>query len=162
MEVRQATIQDAQGVLEIYNYQVLNTASTFDLVPRTLAEQETYILERTGGLCLLVAEAGDGQIAGFAGLSFYRDRPGYRTTVEDSIYIHQEHQGLGVGDLLMTELIAEAQRSGFHTIVARIADAQPASTGLHQKHGFELVGVEREVGRKLGRWRDVAILQLLL
>lgn len=162
MKVRQATVRDAQAVLEIYNHQVLNTAATFDLVPRTLAEQEAYILERTGGLRMLVAEADDGRIAGFAGLSFYRDRPGYRTTVENSIYIDADHQRQGVGDLLMQELVQEARLSGFHTIVARIADAQAPSTALHEKHGFELVGIERQVGRKLGRWRDVAIMQLLL
>lgn len=162
MKVRQATVRDAPAVLAIYNHQVLNTTSTFDLVPRTLPEQETYILERTGGLRLLVAEDDDGQIAGFAGLSFYRDRPGYRTTVENSIYVDVDHHRQGVGDLLMSELVNEARLSGFHTIVARIADAQTASTELHQKHGFELIGVERQVGRKLGRWRDVAIMQLML
>lgn len=162
MKVRQATVLDAPAVLAIYNHQVLNTTSTFDLVPRTLVEQEAYILERTGGLRLLVAEADDGRIAGFAGLSFYRDRPGYRTTVENSIYVDVDHHRQGVGDILMSELINEARLGGFHTIVARIADAQTASTKLHQKHGFELIGTERQVGRKLGRWRDVAIMQLML
>lgn len=162
MKVRQATVRDAPAVLAIYNHQVLNSASTFDLVPRTLHEQETYILERTGGLRMLVAETDDGRIAGFAGLSFYRDRPGYRTTVENSIYVDVEHHRQGVASLLMSELISEARLGGFHTIVARIADAQEASTELHRKHGFEQIGIERQVGRKLGRWRDVAIMQLML
>ncbi|MEL6983668.1 MAG: N-acetyltransferase family protein, partial [Actinomycetota bacterium] len=95
-------------------------------------------------------------------LSFYRDRPGYRTSVEDSIYIAPGHQGGGVGHNLLGRLVETAELHGFHAVFARIVGAGEASVALHQRHGFELVGIEREVGRKFGRWHDVALLQRLL
>ena len=155
-------------MMGIYNREVLETTNTFDLVPRTLAEQEEFITTRSGGLAVVVAEA-NGQratdeqaVVGFASLSFYRDRSGYRTSVEDSVYVDRDHQGQGVGGLLLEAVIERARDNGFHAMFARIIDCQPPSMTLHQRHGFELVGIEREVGRKFGRWRDVALMQLLL
>jgi len=152
--------------MAIYNREVLETAHTFDLVPRTLPEQVAYIRDRSGGLVVVVAESdgpeGSGEIAGFGSLSFYRDRPGYRTSVENSVYVHEDHRAEGLGKQLMAELIQRARSHGFHAMFARIADAQAASMKLHENHGFELVGIEREVGRKFGKFRDVAVMQLLL
>lgn len=152
---------DAEWICEIYNAEVLETTVTLDMVPRTVAEQREWISDRSGGLAVLVAEI-DGAVVGFASLSFYRDRPGYRTSVEDSIYIHRDHHGVGVGSALLNELIEVAKKHGFHTVLARIVDAQQASIGLHERCGFEMVGVERQVGRKFGRWHDVALMQRLL
>ena len=75
--------------------------------------------------------------------------------------MHRGHQGRGVGSLLLGDLVALADEHGFHAVFARIADAGAASVALHAKHGFELVGVEREVGRKFGRWLDVTLMQRL-
>lgn len=161
MEIRQATPADAEAISDIYNREVIEGMATLDLVPRTVAEQERWIRDRSGGLAVLVAEADD-VILGFASLSFYRDRPGYRTSVEDSIYIAPGHQGGGVGHNLLGHLIETAELHGFHAIFARIVGTGEASVALHQRHGFELVGIEREVGRKFGRWHDVALLQRLL
>ncbi|MEZ5343637.1 MAG: N-acetyltransferase family protein [Acidimicrobiales bacterium] len=161
MDVRRATESDAEAIRAIYNREVLETTVTFDLVPRTLEEQRQYIAARSGALCVLVAED-QGTVAGFASLSFYRDRPAYRTSVENSIYTHRDYRGQGVGDLLMASLVERATASGFHSVFARIADAQAPSLSLHTKYGFELVGIEREVGRKFNRWLDVALMQLLL
>ncbi|MGH1493645.1 MAG: GNAT family N-acetyltransferase [Acidimicrobiales bacterium] len=161
MQIRQATVADAERICEIYNREVLETTLTLDMVPRTAAAQRDWITDRSGGLAVLVAEI-DGEVAGFASLSFYRDRPGYRTSVEDSIYIDRAHQGAGVGSALLTELIAVAELHGFHTLVARIVGPQEASVALHKRCGFEMVGIEREVGRKFSRWHDVALMQRLL
>ncbi len=161
MEIRQATPGDAEGISAIYNREVTEGTATLDLVPRTIPEQERWILDRSGGLAVLVADGEDG-LMGFASLSFYRDRPGYRTSVEDSIYIAPDHRGSGVGSKLLGRLIETAELHGFHAVFARIIGPQEASVALHQRHGFELVGVEREVGRKFGRWHDVALLQRLL
>lgn len=161
MDVRRATESDAEDIRAIYNREVLETTVTFDLVPRTLDEQRNYIAQRSGALCVVVAED-DGVITGFGSLSFYRDRPAYRTSVENSIYTHRDYRGQGVADLIMASLVERATASGFHAVFARIADAQEASLALHTKYGFRLVGIEREVGRKFGRWLDVALMQLLL
>jgi phosphinothricin acetyltransferase len=153
---------DAQRLCQIYNREVESSASTLDLVPRTLEDQQTYLADRSGGLAVVVAEVDPGWVAGFAGLSFYRDRPGYRTSVEDSIYVDHEARGQGVGHALLGELVQLATRHGFHSMFARVVDEQPASIALHQHHGFNVIGVEREVARKFGRWHDVALLQRLL
>ncbi len=162
VQIRLATTADAKAISEIYNEQVTESTRTLDLVPRTVAEQETWIDARSGGLAVLVAENNDGAVVGFASLSFYRDRPGYNTSVEDSVYVAPGNQGQGIGAALLAELIDTATRRGFHAIFARIVGPQPASVTLHERHDFELVGVERQVARKFGRWHDVAIMQRLL
>ncbi len=161
MKVRPATIADAEPICRIYNREVTESTVTLDLVPRTLAEQRSYLAQRSGGLAVLVAEQ-DGDVVGFGSLSFYRDRPGYRTSVEDSVYVDRAHVGAGVGSTLLAGLLDVAADHGFHAVFARIVGPQEASVHLHQRHGFELVGIERQVGRKFGRWHDVALLQRLL
>ncbi len=99
---------------------------------------------------------------GFASLSPYRDRPAYSTTVEDSVYIRGDQRGTGVGRLLLDELVKLATLHGFHTVLARIVGGHEASIALHRSVGFEVVGTEREVGRKLGRWLDVVVMQRML
>jgi phosphinothricin acetyltransferase len=109
-----------------------------------------------------VAVDADGAVAGFGSLSPYRSRPAYSTTVEDSVYVHHEHRGKGVGRLVLAELVRLAGVHGFHAVMARIVGGHEASIALHTGCGFELVGVEREVGRKFGKWLDVALMQRLL
>ncbi len=152
---------DAKHLCDIYNREVEESTATLDLVARTLEQQRAYLVDRSGGLAVVIAEIG-GEVAGFASLSFYRDRPGYRTSVEDSIYVDRGAQGQGVGHALLGQLVTLATNHGFHSMFARIVDQQPASVALHQKHGFSIVGVEREVARKFGRWHDVALMQRLL
>ena len=161
MQVRLARPTDAEAILEIYNEAVLRTTATFDLVPRTEAEQAEWMAEHRGPHPAVVATA-DGVVVGFGSLSPYRDKHAYATTVENSVYVHSEHRREGVGRALLDELIRLAGRHGFHAIIARIGERNSASIGLHEACGFELVGVEREVGRKFNRWLDVSVLQRLL
>ena len=86
----------------------------------------------------------------------------YRTTVENSVYVHRDFGGRGVGKQMMQELITTARAAGFHSIIARIEASSAASRALHTSCGYELVGIERQVGRKFSRWLDVAIMQLML
>jgi len=152
---------DAQRLCEIYNREVEESTATLDLVPRTLETQQQYLAERSGGLAVVVAEI-DHHVVGFGSLSFYRDRPGYRTSVEDSVYVDRMAQGQGVGTGVLAELLTVATNHGFHCVFARIIDQQQASLTLHERHGFDLIGVEREAARKFGRWHDVALMQKLL
>lgn len=161
MRIRNATVTDAEAVQAIYNHEVEHTTTTFDLVPRTLEQQQDWIRQRQGALGVIVAEQ-DGQIVGFASLSPFRDRPAYNTTVENSIYVDRSARGTGVGKALLDELIDMAKNRGFHTMVAHIAGTDGASVSLHQACGFELIGVQREVGRKFGSWLDVTVMQRML
>lgn len=161
MRARLATIDDAEATRAIYNVEVAESTVTFDLVPRTLEEQRAWLSARSGAHAVLVAEDG-GQLVGFASLSPYRDRPAYSTTVEDSVYVRRDQQGKGVGKLLLGDLVTLATSHGFHAMMARIVGGHDASIALHRSLGFEVVGTEREVGRKFGRWLDVLVMQLLL
>ena len=147
--------------MAIYNVEVENHTSTFDLVARTLDEQRTWLAQRSGAFSTVVASIG-GEVVGFASLSPYKERAAYRTTVEDSVYVSRNHPRLGIGRSLMEHVIGIAADSGFHSIMARIEASGTASRQLHAACGFELVGIERQVGRKFNRWLDVAVMQLLL
>lgn len=161
MQLRLASLDDAEAIRAIYNLEVETSTATFDLVPRTLEDQRAWLADRSGALAALVA-VDAGEVVGFCSLSPYKERPAYRTTVEDSVYVRRDRHGQGVGKLLLGETIDVARQHGFHAVMARIEASREPSVGLHRSLGFQLVGVEREVGRKFGRWLDVALMQLLL
>lgn len=158
---RLATLDDAEAIRTIYNAEVTGSTVTFDLVPRTLEEQRAWQAARSGAYAVIVAEI-DGEVAGFGSLSKWRDRPAYATTVEDSVYIHRSYQGMGVGKALLNELIATATAHGFHACMARIVGGHEASIALHRSCGFEVVGSEKEVGRKFNRWLDIVVMERML
>jgi L-amino acid N-acyltransferase len=167
--VRPAVLADAAAIAAIYNQEVTEATSTFDLVPRSLEEQQRWLVQRSGAFTAIVAvralpegDQSSEEVIGFAALSPYKERAAYRTTVEDSIYVHRSQAGQGVGKLLLTHLVDVARSSGFHSVMARIEATGAASRALHGSCGFVLVGIEREVGRKFNRWLDVAVMQLLL
>lgn len=161
MLVRLATLDDAEAIREIYNLEVTTSTATFDLVPRTLEEQRSWQAARSGVHAVLVADA-DRDVLGFGSLSPWRDRPAYATTVEDSVYVHRAHHGKGVGTAILTELVRIATAHGFHACMARIVGGHEASIALHRSCGFDVVGTEREVGRKLNRWLDVVLMERML
>lgn len=161
MLLRNATVADADAIRTIYNHEVETSLVTFDLVPRSLADQQDWIREREGALGAIVAERG-AEILGFASLSPYRNKAGYNTTVENSIYVSESARGLGVGKTLLEELIAMAKARGFHTVLAHIVGGHEASIALHHAVGFSIVGVQKEVGRKFGKWLDVTVMQHML
>jgi len=162
VSLRAAQESDTQAIAEIYNYEVENSTATFDLVPRNLEAQRDWITARSGAFSAIVAVDSVAGVIGFAALSTYRDRAGYRTTVENSVYVHRHHQQRGVGKLLLAALLDSARDSGFHTVIARIDSQSTGSLALHKSLGFVEVGVEREIGRKFGRWLDSVIMQRML
>ncbi|MEO7442052.1 MAG: N-acetyltransferase family protein [Acidimicrobiales bacterium] len=160
--VRLARLDDAGPTAEIYNREVLGTTVTFDLVARSVDDQRAWLAARSGAHPAVVAEGAGGAVVGFGRLWPYRDRPAYATTVEDSVYVHHDWRGQGVGRALLEALVELATGHGFHAIMARVVGGHDASIALHRSCGFELVGMEREVGRKFGQWLDVALMQRLL
>jgi L-amino acid N-acyltransferase YncA len=174
MRIRLAELADAEAIRTIYNVEVTDSTNTFDMVPRSRAEQEAWILRHSGVHPAVVAiEPGDAGVEGLAGangeivlgfgsLSPFRERSGYSATAENSVYVDRAQRGRGVGRALLAELLDLASAHGFHSVIARIAGHNELSIGLHTAAGFELVGVEREVGRKHRQWLDVVELQRLL
>jgi phosphinothricin acetyltransferase len=161
MDVRRAEPGDAEAIRAIYNAEVTRSTVTFDMVPRTPAEQLEWLASHRGAHPAVVAVEGS-EITGFGSLSPFRDRPAYATSVEDSVYVAASWRGRGVGRLLLAELVHLATDHGFHTVIARISGDNDVSVALHRSQGFALVGVEREVGRKFGRWIDVTVMQRML
>ena len=174
MDIRLAAPGDAEAIRAIYNVEVLGSTNTFDMVPRSPAEQEAWILQHSGVHPALVATeppdpeapgriGANGEIVlGFGSLSAFRERSGYSATAENSVYVDRAQRGKGVGKALLAELLVLASAHGFHSVIARIAGHNETSIGLHEAAGFQLVGVEREVGRKHRQWLDVVELQRLL
>jgi len=160
--VRAATLDDATATLEIHNLEVTDSTVLLDLVPRSLAEQREWLAQHTGGHPAVVAVNDAGEVLGYGSLSTFRSRPAYATTVEDSVYVRRDARGRGVGRMILDDLVVRATAHGFHSMVARVVGQNETSIALHRACGFELVGVEREVGRKFGRWLDIVELQLLL
>jgi len=161
MWLRRATDEDAEAIRRIYNLEVSSSTATLDLVPRSETDQHAWMVAHSGVYPVLVGED-DGKVVGFSSLSPYRPRPGYATAVEDSVYVAEGYRGRGVGRLLLEGAVDAARSHGFHSVIGRIVTEQAASIALHRACGFDLVGVEREVGRKFGRWLDVALLQRML
>jgi L-amino acid N-acyltransferase YncA len=160
--IRLAQRRDAEAIRQIYNQEVLGSTVTFDLVPRTLDDQLEWLDEHAGGYPAIVAVTEDGTVVGFGALSPWRPRPAYLPTVEDSVYVGGEWRGQGVGRMLLKELVHLAETHGFHSVLARIVGGHHASIALHAACGFEAAGVEREVGRKFGKWLDVVLMQRML
>lgn len=172
VRTRLVEVDDARALMDILNPEVIETTVSFDLVPKSLDEQRAWILDhRSTHLCLVAVDSGaaagepgarDESIAGFASFSPFRERPAYATTVENSVYVHRKARGLGIGELLLHDLITAAKASGFHSLIARIVGENTGSIRLHEKVGFTLVGTEIEVGRKHGRWLDVVEYQYVV
>lgn len=160
--VRLVERRDAEAIRAIYNVEVSESTVTFDLVPRSLDEQVDWIDAHSGGHPAVVAVGDDGDVLGFGSLSPYRDRPAYNPTVEDSVYVRRDARGEGLGRVLLDELLHLGAAQGFHSVIARIVGGHAASIALHEACGFETVGTEREVGRKLGKWLDVVLMQRML
>ncbi|HEV3134883.1 MAG TPA: GNAT family N-acetyltransferase [Acidimicrobiia bacterium] len=160
--VRLAERRDAGAIRAIYNLEVAESTVTFDLVPRTLDEQVDWIDAHSGAHPAVVAVDEAGEVVGFGSLSPFKERPAYSPTVEDSVYVRRDRRGQGIGRLLLDQLLRLAVDHGFHTVMARIVGNHEASIALHVACGFELVGTERAVGRKFGRWLDVVEMQRML
>jgi len=165
VEIRAAREADLTQIAAIWNYEVLGTDATTDTEPRDPLAQREWFARHTERYPVVVATAAsddparDGDVVAYGSLSPYRPKPAFARTVEDSVYVAQDRRGLGLGSLILAELIRRARLLEHHSIVARITAKNAASLRLHARHGFWPVGVERESAFKLGRWHDVAIVQ---
>jgi phosphinothricin acetyltransferase len=161
--LRPSTDADVPAIAAIYGHHVRTGLASFEIVPPTedeIARRRQEVLKR--GLPFIVAEL-DGTVVGYAYASPYRPRPAYRSTLEDSIYIHPDHTRKGIGRLLLQELIDDCQAKGYRQMVAVIGDSGNApSIGLHQAFGFEHAGTLRSAGFKFGRWVDTVLMQRAL
>jgi L-amino acid N-acyltransferase YncA len=162
-QIRPSAENDIPAITSIYAHYVHISTATFELEPPTpeeMSNRRSTIL--TLGLPYLVAEL-NGMIQGYAYAGQYRPRPGYQYTIEDSVYIHPEHTGQGLGQALLTALIARCEDGPWRQMIAVIGDtANTASVRLHERNGFRTIGTLYSVGWKFTRWVDSILMQRAL
>ena len=159
-KIRPATDADIAAITAIYAHHVMHGTGTFETTPpeeMDMATRRADVLAR--GLPYLVLEEA-GAVVGFAYCNWFKPRPAYRFSAEDSIYLAATAAGRGLGRLLLTELMAQAERCGVRQMLAVIGDSNnKGSIGLHRSCGFEHTGVLRSSGWKFERWLDVVLMQ---
>lgn len=158
--IRDATDADMEAVTAIYGPYVETSAATFEVIPPTVDEMTQRFQDLSRGkMPYLVAEQ-NGVIAGYAYAGLYRTRWGYRYTVEDSVYVDQQHLGKGIGKSLLEALIPKATELGYRQMIAVIGDSKnAASIALHSQLGFKVIGALPSTGRKFERWIDSVLMQ---
>lgn len=158
LTVRPAKLDDLPAITAIYNEAILTTDATFDMEPKTVAEQMAWFTNHGPKYPILVAEL-DGTVVGWASLSAWSDRCAYIDTAENSLYVKQDFRNSGIGRRLLETLMQEGERVGLHTVIARITEGNKESIHLHESVGFEHIGVMREVGRKFDKLLNVCLMQ---
>ena len=156
--IRRAEPSDLPALLDIYNHYVLNTAVTFDIEPRTLEQRREWFSqfsERGRYQCFVAAK--DGVAVGWASSSRFKERAAYDCTIETSIYLEQAATGLGLGRSLYEALFEAIAGEDIHRIFAGATLPNDASVRLHLAMGFTQFGVQSQIGRKFGRFWDVAL-----
>lgn len=160
--IRDAQVDDAAVIAQIYNHYVAGTTITFEELPVSTEEMVRRIQAvQAVGLPWLVAEI-DGVVAGYAYATKWKERSAYRYSVESTVYLRADAHGRGLGMALYEALLTALAASGVHVVIGGIAQPNPASVALHEKLGFARVAMFREVGRKFDRWVDVGYWELIL
>lgn len=162
IEIREVRSGDAEAVAAIYAHHVLHGTASYELDPPTAGDTRDKIGRITGrGWPFLVA-CQQGDVLGYCYAEQLRDRPAYRFTCENSIYVRADMVGRGIGKALLFDLLAGAEAVGFRQMIAVIGGAEPSSIALHERCGFERVGRLSSVGWKKGRWLDTVYMQRAL
>ena len=161
--IRPSHDQDLPQITAIYAHHVLHGTGTFETDPPSVTDMTTRRADVLGkGLPYLVAEQ-DGGVVGFAYGNWFKPRPAYRYSVEDSIYLAPDLRRKGLGRALLAELLARFEAVGIRKVMAIIGDsANVGSVGVHRALGFTQVGVVDSCGWKFGAWRDIVIMQKTL
>jgi L-amino acid N-acyltransferase YncA len=158
--IRSSQDQDLAAITAIYAHHVLHGTGTFEVDPPSQEDIHTRRADvLSKGLPYLVAADGE-QVLGFAYCNWFKPRPAYRFSAEDSIYISPDAQGRGLGRALLAELSAHAEKAGVRKLIAVIGDsANTGSIGLHLSVGFSHVGILKSCGWKFDQWLDVVMME---
>ena len=163
LAIRPSREEDIAAITAIYAHHVLHGTGTFETEPPSPAEMASRradVLARN--LPYLVAEE-DGEVLGFAYCNWFKPRPAYRFSAEDSIYVSESARGKGLGAKLLAALSQAAEAAGVRKLIAVIGDsANAGSIGVHRSQGFTHVGVLKDCGWKFGEWRDVVLMEKVL
>jgi phosphinothricin acetyltransferase len=162
VQIRSFEIKDTQNILDIINYNILNSTALYDYKTRNFEDQKRILKEKINkGFPVIVAEF-EGKLVGFGMYSEFRFREAYKFTVEHSVYVSPNELGKGFGKLIMARLIELAKAQGLHTMIGVIDSENKSSILFHEQFGFKTVGIVKETGYKFDRWLDSVFMQLLL
>jgi phosphinothricin acetyltransferase len=161
--IRSTVPEDAQSIVDIYNYYILNSHATFEITTIDSEEMAKRIkkVQEDFNLPWLVMEV-ENQIVGYAYATQWKARVAYSKTTETSIYLHKDEGGKGYGKPLYYELMNQLKALGYHAIIGGMSLPNEASRALHEKLGFKKIAEFKEVGFKFDRWIDVGYWELLL
>jgi phosphinothricin acetyltransferase len=160
--IRNYKTEDAAILVDIINYNILNSTSLYDYHPRTLENQIAIFKDKLNKRFPIIVAVVENQVVGFGYYSEFRFREAYRFTVEHSVYVLNNFHGKGIGKLLMQRLIDLAKQQKLHTMIAVIDSENQNSINFHEQFGFKTVAVLRETGFKFNRWLHSQLMQLLL
>ncbi|MEM9594045.1 MAG: N-acetyltransferase family protein [Acidobacteriota bacterium] len=159
--LRDCSLDDAAAIAEIYNESILAGDATMDTEPKT-AESIRRLIQGFGPRETILVFERSATVIGWGIIKKYSDRTGYRFCCETSVYLRRTEVGRGLGTRMKLALIERCRDFGYHHLVAKIFADNVSSIEYNKRLGYEMVGVQREIGWKNGRWLDVAILQLVL
>lgn len=159
-QIRASREDDIAAITAIYRHHVLHGTGTFEIEPPTEADMRQRRADvLVKGLPYIVAQGEHGEILGYAYCNWFKPRPAYRFSAEDSIYVADTARGQGVGRLLLDALCAAAEQAGVRRLMAVIGDsANAGSIGVHSAAGFSHAGVLRSVGWKFDKWLDIVLM----
>jgi L-amino acid N-acyltransferase YncA len=161
--IRPSTDTDIPAITGIYAHHVLHGTGTFETEPPSQAEMASRRADVLGKKLPYLVIQVDGNTLGFAYANWFKPRPAYRFSVEDSIYMADGSGGKGLGKLLLTELLAQLERGGIRKSMAVIGDSEnKGSIGVHLACGFSHIGIVKSCGWKFGQWRDIVLMEKTL
>jgi L-amino acid N-acyltransferase len=158
LTIRPATEKDIPVITAIYNDAILNTTATFDTEAKSHEQRLEWFRAHDEKHPVIVGEINNTVVA-WASLSKWSDRCAYDSTAEVSVYVQQDYRDQGIGKRLLEVLTLEGEERGLHTLISRITEGNEKSIYLHERLGFEHIGVMKEVGKKFGNYLDVHLLQ---
>ncbi len=162
ISLRTATSEDVPALLEIYNQIILHTTAVYQYNVHTLEMRTEWFLQKQQAGYPVIVATEDGVVLGFATYGPFRAWEAYLHTIEHSVYVKDGLRGKGIGATLLAALVTQAEKQGYHTMIAGIDATNEGSIRLHQKQGFEQVALFKEVGWKFDRWLDLVFMQKML
>ena len=162
IKIRSYKEDDCKSILDIINYNILNSTALYDYKPRTLETQLAIFKDKLDKNFPIIVAEENNEVIGFGYYSEFRFREAYKFTVEHSVYAHQNHLGKGIGKLLLEELILLAKKQNLHTMIGVIDSENTGSIAFHEKFGFQQAGFIKDSGYKFDRWLHSVFMQLML
>jgi phosphinothricin acetyltransferase len=162
-EIKPCSEKQLPDILEIFNDAILNSTALYDYKIRNMETMNAWYADKINHNSPIIGVFDEADtLLGFTTYGMFRVRPAYKYTVEHSVYVRTDKRGLGLGKVLLKEIIKKAEEQNFHVMVGVIDASNDVSIKLHENEGFKLNGIIKEVGFKFGKWLDAAFYQLIL